>query len=307
MNKCPITYENCGDVRYSSRGLNLLSGRLNELHDFPYDQEHQLIEAGDRAYKMSIQGVQPKLSAILSIKDSSFKIVDRGGTFIIKPQVNNYLNVPENEDLTMKLAAAAGIETPLHGLIWSVDGSLSYFIKRFDRIGRKGKVQQEDFAQLSGASRHTKYDSSLEQVAQVIDRYCTFPIPEKAKLFRLVLFNYLVGNEDNHLKNYSLITRKGVVGLSPAYDLVSTSLLYRTEEETALPLKGKKRELTYNDLFKYFGQERLGLQAGVLEQMRLGLLDVQAEWQRLIASSFLTEGKKEEFLRLLGTRVGLLK
>src|SRR5205807_127794 len=100
-----------------------------------------------------------------------------------------YPGLPENEDLTMRLAEQVGIEVPLHGMIYAADKTLSYFIKRFDRAGRSGKLAVEDFAQLSGASRDTKYESSMEKVARVIEEFCTFPALEKVKLFRLTIFN----------------------------------------------------------------------------------------------------------------------
>src|SRR4030042_3559984 len=105
----------------------------------------------------------------------------------------------------MRLAAIAGLEVPLHGMVYARDGSLTYFIRRFDRVRRKGKLATEDFAQLQGKSRDTKYDSSMEQVTRTIEEFCTFLLIEKAKLFRLTIFSFVVGNEDMHLKNFSLI------------------------------------------------------------------------------------------------------
>lgn len=130
MNKCPITYENC-EGKYSLNGLKILSRNLKGLNDIEYSAEEQRHEAAKRATKMSIQGVQPKLSAILNIQLSKFEIVDTYGKFIIKPQHYIYPQLPENEDLTMKMASKCGIETPGHGMVYSKDGTLSYFIKRY--------------------------------------------------------------------------------------------------------------------------------------------------------------------------------
>ena len=151
--------------------------------------------------------MQPKLSAALNVRDGVFEVVDLGGRYILKPQVERYKHLPENEDVTMRLAATVGIEIPLHGLVYSKDGSLTYFIRRYDRKGQKDKVHVEDFAQLSGASRDTKYDSSMERVADIVEKFCTFPAIEKLKLFKRTVFSFLVGNEDMHLKNFSLIVR----------------------------------------------------------------------------------------------------
>ena len=146
---------------------------------------------------------------------------------------------------------------PVHGRLRAVDGSLTYFIKRFDRQGRE-RQPVEDFAQLSGESRETKYDSSMEKVAGVIEQFCTFPALERVKLFERMLFSFLVGNEDLHLKNFSLITRTQKVELAPAYDFLNATILIKNpKEELALPLKGKTSRLTRNDFLDYFPCERL--------------------------------------------------
>ena len=165
MNRCPITYQLC-TARYSEQGLKLLSRTLTTLHDLPLTTEQLRREAAARAAKMSIQGVQPKVAARLNVAAGRFEIVDVGGRYILKPQTAAYPEVPENEDLTMRMAAQAGIETPFHGLIYGIDGALTYFIRRFDRKGRKERIHVEDFAQLSGKSRDTKYRSSMEQVVK---------------------------------------------------------------------------------------------------------------------------------------------
>ncbi|MCK9280084.1 MAG: HipA domain-containing protein [Melioribacteraceae bacterium] len=87
----------------------------------------------------------------------------------------------ENEDLTMKMGAAAGIEIPIHGMVYSKEGSLTYFIKRFDRFGRGNKLAVEDFAQLAGKSRDTKYEYSMEKIVTLLDIFCTFPLLEIRK------------------------------------------------------------------------------------------------------------------------------
>ena len=307
MNFCPITYAPCGDNLYSEAGLRLLSPDLKVLKEFEYTAEEQRREAYNHASKMSIQGVQPKLSAKLSIKDGEFEIVDTGGKYILKPQHHLYPEMPENEDLTMRLASEIGLDVPLHGLIWSKDRTLTYFIKRFDRKGQNDKVPVEDFAQLAGMSRETKYDYSMEKVVTVIDDFCTFPSIEKVTLFKLVIFNYLVGNEDMHLKNFSIITEDGKVTLSPCYDLVNSTIEYKKEdEEIALPLKGKKKHLTRSILVNYFGMERCELTIKsvdkVLEVISIGV----PKWREMIDISFLSKEMKEKYHKLLETRLAVL-
>lgn len=308
MNVCPITYEPCGDNKYSTKGLKLLSSTLEDLNDLPFTQEEQLKEAASRAVKMSIQGVQPKLSARLKVKEKMFEVVDRYGDYILKPQSNFYPEVPENEDLSMRMAHIAGIEIPLHGLVYSIDGRFTYFIKRFDRYGKKKKRSLEDFAQLAGKSRETKYDFSMEKIVAILDEYCTFPVIERIKLFRLTIFNFLIGNEDMHLKNYSLITRNNKVELSPGYDLLNTTIaLPNPQEEIALPLAGKKRNLNSNVLISYWGKERLGLNDVVINQVTSTFTKMWDEWERLINISFLSLKMKENYLELLNSRRERLK
>ncbi|MDI6803953.1 MAG: HipA domain-containing protein [Bacteroidota bacterium] len=303
MSRCPITYEEIqSGTRYSSQGLKLLARQLKNLEDIPYSAEEQRNEAVVRASKMSIQGMQPKLSAVLNIAQGKFEVVDNGGVYILKPQ-SYFPEVPENEDLTMKLAYLLGIEVPLHGLIYSKDKSLTYFIKRFDRIPRKKKLSVEDFAQLSCKTRDTKYDSSMEQIISIIDRYCTFPLIEKVKLFRLTLFNFLIGNEDMHLKNFSLIRRDRKIELSPAYDLLNTTIALRNvTEEIALPLGGKKRNLTRKLLIEYFGYERLKLNEPVIQDVLTKLSSVFNLWEETIKKSFLSESMQDKYFELLTKR-----
>lgn len=308
MNICPITYQPCGDKKYSDKGLKLLSRNLTQLNDLPLTQEEQLREAAIRADKMSIQGVQPKLSAKLNVKDEVFNIVDRGGEYILKPQNNFYPELPENESLTMKLAELIGIEVPLSGMVFSSDGKFTYFIKRFDRYGRNKKLSVEDFAQLAGKSRETKYDYSMEKLVTLIDTFCTFPAIEKVKLFRLTIFNFLIGNEDMHLKNFSLITRDNKVELSPAYDLLNTTIVVpRTQEEIALPIAGKKRNLSAKILIDYFAKERMKLNNIIISQVINKIIAELSNWEELISLSFLSDDMKEKYLEILGKRRSIIK
>lgn len=304
MNVCPITYEPCGEMLYSAKGLKSLSPSLLKLSPLELSEEELRSEAMFRAYKMSIQGVQPKVSAILNIKESKFEITDRNGRYILKPQHEFFPELPENEDLTMRLAALIGIEIPLHGLVYSKDNSLTYFIKRFDRKGQKDKIPVEDFAQLSGKSRETKYNYSMEKLVKIIDDFCTFPAIEKAKLFKLVIFNYLIGNEDNHLKNHSIIVRKNKVELSPAYDLLNTTIVLKgVVEEIALPIMGRKRNLDADILINYFGKECCNLTDKVIDKILTTIKNATGFWIDLINVSFLSADMKTKYSNLLDKRI----
>lgn len=300
MNRCPITYEPCKDQKYSKQGLALLG--VKELHDFPYTSKQQVQLAVELASKISIQGVQPKISAILSVINQVFEVVETGGRFIIKPPHQVYDELPQNEDLSMKLAKSMDIEVPLHGLMYNKDGSFSYFIKRFDRLPKGGKVAVEDFSQLLNFSRDTKYEASMEKVVAGIDKHCTFPLIEKARLFRLTLFNFLIGNEDMHLKNFSLIRREGKVELCPAYDLLNTTIVLKAQEEIALPIRGKKSRINRVDLIEYFGKERLGLPEFVLQKELKFFGDSLDRWKALIEVSFLSPSMQQLYKNVIDKR-----
>lgn len=309
MKICPISYEPIHETeKYSRSGLMDFSRSLDELHDLPFSANEQRQEALARVGKMSIQGVQPKLSARLNVRKRQFEIVDAGGEYILKPQTLDYPELPENEDITMRMASLVGIEVPLHALLYSKDGSMTYCIKRFDRQKKGVKIPLEDFAQLSGMSRDTKYNSSMERIASIIKAYCSFPLLESDKLFKRVLFSFLVGNEDMHLKNFSLITREGKIELSPAYDLLnSTIALKGSVEELALPLAGKKRGFSGKIFLEYYGQERLELPKTMIDDTVEMIQKALPRWHELIAISFLSVSMKQRYSELLNERVHRIK
>jgi serine/threonine-protein kinase HipA len=310
MNRCRITLEEIPEgIRYGRAGLKRLDARLMDIRLLPYTQAQLLEEAAARAGKMSVQGVQSKLSAILRIKENRFEVVDRGGRFILKACPPQWPEVPANEALTMTLADHSGIEVPVHGLVEATDGSLVYFIRRFDRLGQGERLPLEDGAQLLGHTRDTKYDSSMEQVIGMIERFCTFPVIEKRKLMLRVWFCFLTGNEDMHLKNWSLLSRSGRVALSPAYDLLNTSIVLKNpQEETALPIRGRKRHLNRRDLFDYLAVERCGLPEHLMRSDLQKLLhQAESEWPLWIQRSFLSEPKREAYLHLVRERTARLR
>ncbi|HMB96979.1 MAG TPA: HipA domain-containing protein [Balneolaceae bacterium] len=303
MKRCPITYEDIDSGLYSKKGLNRLNPALNSLKLLPFTEQELILESQERMSKMSIQGVQPKLSARLSVKNKCFTIVNKHGIFILKPNPTHFAQVPENEDVTMRMASAAGIEVPFHALIYNKEMKLVYVIRRFDRVGKSGKIHVEDFAQVAGKSRETKYKYSMEKVATLIEDYCTFPVVEKLKLFRLTLFSYLIGNEDMHLKNFSLIHKENKIELSPAYDLLnSTIVLSNPQEELALPLKGIKSNFTHKMFFDYYGKKRLGLNEKVVTKMAEEFESLHKAWFELIEQSFLSSELKERYVDVINQR-----
>jgi serine/threonine-protein kinase HipA len=303
MNKCPISYAPCKG-KYSEAALVKFSPRLKTLADLPYTAQEQRREAAVRSTKMSVQGFQAKLSAKLSLKEQALEIVDSHGTYIIKPQSDIYKELPENEALTMNMAKLFGIEVPFSGLIYSKDASLSYFVKRFDRYANGKKRALEDFAQLTENTRDTKYNFTMEKLIPVIDLHCSFPLLEKRKLFRRVLFCFVTGNEDMHLKNFSLLRRDNKIALSPAYDLLNTTISMKAlKEELALPLAGKKAKLKREDFVDYFAAERLKLTDKTISSELQNLSKHKSAMENLIRISFLSANMQKAYLELLSERM----
>lgn len=198
--------------------------------------------------RLAVAGVQQKISlGLKKSEDAEHRITVLGvlgGTHILKPPAPAYPEMPELEHLTMRLAQKAGIVTASCGLIPMVDGSLAYIVRRFDRFGKNGKLAVEDLCQLSELATQDKYKSSCEKAGKIIRRFSHNPGADALRFFELVLASFLLGNSDMHLKNYSLWESKtGIVGLSPAYDLLATQLLLNDAEESALTINGKKSKL----------------------------------------------------------------
>jgi serine/threonine-protein kinase HipA len=305
---CPLTYERIpAKQKYSAQGLKKLARRLQHLDDFPLTANEQRKASIQQVNKVSIQGIQPKISAKLTISRGCFEIADTNGTYILKPQSDIYTQLPENEDLSMRLAKSVGIEVPLHGLIYCKDGSLTYFIKRFDRVGKQ-KIAVEDFCQLADKKRDEKYDFSTERLIPIIEKYCTFPVIEKTQFLLRTLFNFIIGNEDMHLKNFSLIRHTDKTTLAPAYDFLNTTIVLENSasEELALPLNGKKHNLKKKDFIYYLAYERLKLNPKTVDKILNQINSQIPNWTKLIELSFLKPALKEVYLNLITQRLKII-
>jgi len=197
------------------------------------------------AGKLSISGVQPKLSMKLDKKNNALIPVAQGGEYILKPQTMTFPDIPQNEQCCMDIAEGLGIDVPSHCLVRLKDGSPAYIVKRFDRV--KGvKIHQEDFYQIVGPT--DKYAGSVEQIGTRLREVSTAPGYDVQLYFERVVFNFLIGNGDSHLKNYSVSFRdKDTIRLTPAYDIVCSKLVIEHEEDSALTINGKKNKLKRDD------------------------------------------------------------
>jgi len=203
------------------------------------------------AGKLSISGVQAKLSIKLDKKSKKLISVGAGGEYILKPQTGIYEQLPENENLCMAIAGQIGLDIPPHALIKLKDGSSAFIIKRFDRKNG-GKINQEDFCQVLGKSKRDKYTGSLEQIANKLNEISEIPGLDIQRVYERALFFFIIGNGDAHLKNYSInYTDMRTVRLSPAYDIVSSKLLIQGEEDCAITINGKKNNLGLRDFFNF--------------------------------------------------------
>lgn len=199
---------------------------------------------------MSISGVQPKLS--MSRRDSRLMPVTAGGQFILKPQTERFSLLPQNENLCMIIAGRMGIDVPPHGLFDLLDGSPAYIVRRFDRTKDGEKLGCEDFVQILGED--DKYAGSMERIGKKIRELSSVSGLDVQLFFERVLLNFLLGNGDAHLKNFSMLeTDAGGLRLSPAYDIVCSKAVIPKETDCALTLNGKSDKITRRD-FERFGE-----------------------------------------------------
>ncbi len=253
-------------------------------------------KAQELAGKLSISGVQPKLSVKLDEKQNMLIPVSEGGEYILKPQTPTFPNIPENEQCCMDIAEELNIEVPMHCLLLLKDNSLSYVVKRFDRK-KNAKIHQEDFGQI--LEQTDKYKGSVEQIGRKLKEISSSPGYDVQLLFERVVLNFILGNGDAHLKNYSIAYRdKDDIRLTPAYDIACSKLMIPQEEDSALTIQGKKNQLLREDFDKladYFSiprrvrYEKFG---NKLDGMR-----------RIIEISSITKEKQEQFLDIIRQRL----
>ena len=263
-------------------------------------------EARKLAGKLSISGVQPKLS--VRLEGDSLVSVAEGGQYILKPQTAEFPELPQNEDLCMRMGRRFGLSTAPCVLLELSDGSPAYVVRRFDRFrkGRRvGKLACEDMHQVLGGP--DKYAGSHEQLARAIAGHCRFPPLELQRLFELTAFNFAVGNGDAHRKNFSLLTgRDGVVALSPAYDLVSSRLVIPEESaELALTLNGRRNRLSQSDFLAFAAH--VGTSVEYAKRRLLDLVDLEAEYLRMIGESALSAPLRGRLVVILRGRMARLR
>jgi len=261
--------------------------------------------------RTAVPGVQAKLSLHITGNNKTgterrFTIVGLWGGYILKPPAAQYQQLPEVEDVTMHLAQIARIKTAPHSLIRLKSGNLAYLTRRTDRT-KKGKLAMEDMCQLTERLTEDKYQGSYEQIGKTILKYSATPGLDVVNFFELVLFSFLTGNADMHLKNFSLLEQPGLgMILSPAYDLLNTALINPAdEEELALTLNGRKKKITKQDFVAAMTTLKLEekQQENIFQKMVLSL----PHWIEQIDRSFLEDELKEGYKTILKERLGRIE
>ncbi len=275
--------------------------------ELPFDES----QMNDLAWKIiqsqtTVTGVQPKLSLNLTggkrkADPKRFTIVGLWGDYILKPPTVTYPEMPEVEDLTMHLAKIAKINIVPHSLIRLKSGQLAYITKRVDRVGTE-KLHMEDMCQLTERLTEHKYQASYEQIGKAILKYSTNPGLDIVNFCEIVLFSFLTGNADMHLKNFSLIyDSSNMPVLAPAYDMLSTALVNPADDEdTALTLNGKKKKIKRTDFEHAFTTLKLDAkqQANIFSKME----KVKEKWLAFIQTSFLSKDFKRQYTQLIQNR-----
>ena len=309
MNRCLYCYKelgeghkdfhpNCARKFFGTADAPLLEYRREDLDALAA----QVIQA-----QTSLTGVQPKLSLNLYKHEGSNRltIVGLWGDFIFKPQTDTYPELPENEDLTMHMAEVARIKVVPHSLIRLADGSLGYISRRIDRTKKGEKIDMEDLCQLTLHPTEYKYKSSCEQIAKTIVAYSSMPKLDLVNFMQVLLFSFITGNNDMHLKNFSLYRPKRLYQLTPAYDLLNVAIVNpKDKEELALTLNGKKSRLKLSDFLK--ASATMGIEENVTMQLIASMKNALPAWAELINNSFLSKDMKEAYLELIDKRIKAL-
>jgi serine/threonine-protein kinase HipA len=310
MSKCLYCYKELreGEVDFHKACSKKFFG-VPTAPELPYSlDELDTLAAQVIKSQTTLTGVQAKLSLHLDRHEGSKRltIVGLWGDFIFKPQTQSYKTLPENEDLTMHLAEIAKIKVVPHTLIRLQDGTLGYLTKRIDRTSEGDKIPMEDMCQLTERQTEYKYKSSYEQIAKVIAKHSYVPLLDLTDFYEQVFFNWLVGNNDMHLKNYSLYAPKGKWVLTPAYDLLNVSMVNpKDTEELALTLNAKKKRIKKSDFVR--AMETSGISPKVFDNILAKYRKLLPKFNEIIDLSFLDEEDKDLYKQSIASRLARIE
>ena len=305
MNKCLYCYKPLEEADFHKKcSLEFFGSKDVPVLSYTIDQMAELARNVVKR-SISVPGVQAKLSMSLiketqESSDNRLTVVGAlGGGYIFKPPSEKYPEMPQNEHLTMRIAEAFGIRVVPSSLIRLVSGELSYITKRVDRKEEGEKIHMIDMFQITEA--FDKYKSSMERVGKTLSSYSENPMLDILFFFELALFSFLTGNNDMHLKNFSMIESASGWILSPAYDLLNVTIINpEDDEELALTMEGKKKKIKREHF------ERLGEGLGLTPKQLSGVFNRfhknKAKAIQWIRNSFLTSEMKEAYAILLEER-----
>ena len=256
----------------------------------------------------AVTGVQAKLSMDIEKvqHETRFTIVGLWGRFILKPQTELYPHLPELEDLTMHLAEIAHIQVVPHTLVRFADGELCYLTRRVDRTPKGEKIPMEDMCQLSEKLTEHKYRGSHEQIAKIIMHYSSAPKLDLVRFWEIVLFSWITGNSDMHLKNFSIYSPfSDNYQLAPAYDLLNILLVMPSDkEELSLTLNAKKKKIKAQDFVS--AMTNSGLDGKVIQNMFQRFRSAEEKWYDWIENSFLPQEMKTGYTMMIKERMSRL-
>ena len=258
----------------------------------------------------TLTGVQAKLSLDINKggrnEPDRFTIVGLWGRYILKPQTDRFAHLPELEDLTMHLAELAKMNVVPHSLVRFSDGELCYITRRIDRTNNGEKLHMEDMCQLTEKLTEHKYKGSYEQMAKTIHKFSAVAKLDVINFWEQVIFSWITGNADMHLKNFSLYSKgEGKYKLTPAYDMLSTALVMPEDtEELALTLCGKKRKIKKSDFIA--SMSATGLDDKIIENVFNKFIKVKDKWFEFIDISFLPDEMKENYKTIITEKLSLL-
>lgn len=312
MSRCLCCYKplNNGEIDFHKRCAKRFFGS-NTAPELPFTRKeiNKLAQIVVEKHT-TVTGVQAKLSVDFEHdeagKPQRLTIVGVMGRYILKPQTERFTCLPEIEDLAMHLAEIARINTVPHSLIRFADGELNYITRRIDRTDKGEKYAMEDFCQISEHLTEHKYNGSYEMIAMLIKKYCAAPLLELTNFWEQVIFSWIIGNADMHLKNFSLVSyKKGFYNLSPTYDQVSTAIVMPEDtEELALSLNGWKKKLMRADFLE--GMLASGMDTVVANRILDRFKKYQNKWNETISQSFISEEQKKQFKELISRRLAIL-
>ena len=304
-------------VKYLFDGL-VVSPFLN----IDFEDESDQKNAMENMKNMSISGAQEKFSGV--IDDGKIRLSHDGeqATYILKPApftrgLYARKQIPANEHLTMQIASQVyRIKTAANGLCFSSKDQPVYITKRFDVSNGKKYCSQEDFASILGMTEegkdsNFKYDGNYAQIADAIKQYISAWMPQMEQFFKMVVFNYMYGNEDAHMKNFSMININNEYFIAPAYDLINTNIHIQSNTDLGL-YGGLSPDIEKSDVYDKTGHpcrldferfaERIGLpkkRAGMVLDM---FMQIPQETYDLIDRSFLNEKMKRSYKRVIEER-----